>query len=271
MSIDQLSSKKAKLVAENCLKLRSIAATVIFCGRQALAFRGHRDDRLALMDEAPESINHGNFQALLQFRIDAGDEVLKEHLKTAGRNAIYTSKEIQNEMITVCGTIIQNKLLQRIREARFYSLIADEATDSANDEQLSISIRFVENGTPNEKFLGFHECRSGVTGEAIAGDILEQLTEWQLEPQLLRGQAYDGAGAMAGRSKGAAARITSQYPKAVYTHCAAHRLNLCVVKCCSVREVSNMMQTADAVARFFSNSPKRQLCSGNLDRRHLPG
>ena len=138
-------------------------------------------------------------------------------------------------------------------------MIADEATDSANDEQLSISIRFVENGTPNEKFLGFHECRSGVTGEAIAGDILEQLTEWQLEPQLLRGQAYDGAGAMAGRSKGAAARITSQYPKAVYTHCAAHRLNLCVVKCCSVREVSNMMQTADAVARFFSNSPKRQL------------
>ena len=61
-------------------------------------------------------------------------------------------------------------------------MIAGEATNSANDEQLSISIRFVGNSTPNEKFL---ECRSSVTGEAIAGDILAQLTEWQLDPQFL--------------------------------------------------------------------------------------
>ena len=59
--------------------------------------------------------------------------------------------------------------------------------------------------------------------------------------------------------KGIAARITSLYPKALYTHCAAHRLNRCVVKCCDIWVVSNMMQTANAVARFFSNSPKRQL------------
>ena len=43
VSIDQqLSSKQAEIVAQNRLKLRSIAATVIFCGRQALAFRGHQ-------------------------------------------------------------------------------------------------------------------------------------------------------------------------------------------------------------------------------------
>ena len=82
---------------------------------------------------------------------------------------------------------------------------------------------------------------------------------WQLEPQNLRGQAYDGAGAMAGKSKGAAACIATKHPLVVYTHCAAHRLNLCVVKCCSIREVNNMMDVADKVARFFGNSPKRQL------------
>lgn len=56
----------------------------------------------------------------------------------------------------------------------------------------------------------------------MASDIVQQLSTWQLEPQLLRGQAYDGAGAMAGKSRGAASHITSIYPKAVYTHCAAH-------------------------------------------------
>ena len=74
--------------------------------------------------------------------------------------------------------------------------------------------------------------------------------KWQLHPQLLCGQAYDGAGAMAGKSKGAASRIMQKYPKALY---AAH---LCVMKCCSIREVSNMMDTADKISRFFNNSPK---------------
>ena len=124
-----------------------------------------------------------------------------------------------------------------VKKAGFFSMIADEATDVANDEQLSICVRFVHNGSPCEKFLAFHECQSGVTGEALADDIiLSALVEWQLQPQLLCGQAYDGAGAMAGKSKGVASRILSEYPKALYTHYAAHRLNLCVMKCCSIRE-----------------------------------
>ena len=185
--------------------------------------------------------------------------MLENHLKTAAGNALYTSKTVQNEMITICGDIIQGKLLGMVKKAGFFSVIADEATDVANDEQLSICVRFVHNGSPCEKFLAFHECQSGVTGEALADDILSALVEWQLQPQLLCGQAYDGAGAMAGKSKGVASRILSKYPKALYTHCAAHRLNLCVMKCCSIREVSNMIQTADKISRFFSNSPKRQL------------
>ncbi len=44
----------------------------------------------------------------------------------------------------------------------------------------------------------------------------------------LCGQAYDGAGAMAGKNRGVAATIMSAYPKAVYTHCSSHVLNLCI-------------------------------------------
>ena len=52
--------------------------------------------------------------------------------------------------------------------SKAFSVIADEATDLANDEQLSISVRYFDNGIPQEKFLGFHECLSGVSGEATA-------------------------------------------------------------------------------------------------------
>ena len=78
-------------------------------------------------------------------------------------------------------------------------MIADEATDAANDEQLAVSNRYVDSGEPYEKFFTFRQCLSGASGKSscIAESILAQLEEWQLHPWLLSGQAYDGAGPMA--------------------------------------------------------------------------
>ena len=55
--------------------------------------------------------------------------------------------------------------------------------------------------------------------------------------------------------RAAAARISNLYPKAVYTHCAAHVLNLCVVKCCSISEIRNTKDIADSICYFIGNSP----------------
>ena len=222
ISIDhQLNWERSKRVPENQTKLPTIAAMVIFCGRQGIALRGHPDDGHVVQTET--SVNLGNFQALLQVCIDTGDTVLKEHLRLASHNAMYTSIEIQNGIIGVHSDIIWKNVLQRIRNAQFFSVIADEATDVANDEQLSISIHFVQNGLPLLKFLCFHECKSGITDEVIGNDILAQLAIyiWQLEAQFIQGQAYDGAAAIAAKSNGENARRATQYPKAVYTQCAA--------------------------------------------------
>ena len=138
-----------------------------------------------------------------------------------------------------------------------FSVIADKATDVANVEQLFISVCVVDGETVCEKFLAFLKWEKGVTSESLEDIILQQLVEWQFH--LLCGQAYDDAGTMAAKSKGVAARICTKHPKAMYiTHCASHRLNLCVVKCCSIKEVSNMIQTANSVSQFFSNLLKRQ-------------
>ena len=69
-----------------------------------IALRGRRDD-----DPQNASLA-GNFQALLEFQIDSGDQTLKHHLETAPRNATYISKTIQNEMIKTVGAIIVNNL-----------------------------------------------------------------------------------------------------------------------------------------------------------------
>ena len=116
--------------------------------------------------------------------------MLEEHLKNSASNALYTSKTVQYELIVICGDIIRNKTLAKVRQAKYVSIIADEATDVANDEQLSICIhlRYVEEGVPQEKFIAFHECESGAASEAISENLISNFAVWQLQPHLLRGQ-----------------------------------------------------------------------------------
>ena len=88
-------------------------------------------------------------------------------------------KTIQNEGIKTCGKYIVNQLLTEVEKACYFSIITDEATDSDNCEQLSLVIRFVdETVTVHEEFLEFFECTSGITGEALAEDILKKLKDW---------------------------------------------------------------------------------------------
>ena len=74
--------------------------------------------------------------------------------------------------------------------------------------------------------------------------------------QNCRGQGYDGAGNMAGKYQGTAARIQREYPLALYVHCASHRLNLCIVKSCEILLVKTRMDKVKLVADFLTTHLK---------------
>lgn len=82
---------------DNRQVLASIVKTVLLCGRRGFALRGHRDDGILQPD------NYSNFNALIEFRIDAGDEVLKHPLQTCSPGATYISKTTQNNLINIIG------------------------------------------------------------------------------------------------------------------------------------------------------------------------
>ena len=42
------------------------------------------------------------------------------------------SKTIQNELVEVTGECIRNDIITQVKQAKFYSVIADEMTDAAN-------------------------------------------------------------------------------------------------------------------------------------------
>ena len=116
-----LSRQAAENVAINRHIIGAMAECVEFCGRQGIALRGHRDDATA-----DSKTNRGNFVALVEFRAASGDTVLQNHMKKAPKNATYMSKGVQNHLIEILASQVRNQILEEVREAKFYSILADE-------------------------------------------------------------------------------------------------------------------------------------------------
>lgn len=254
----QLDQQLRKQIQTNRLKICSIIETIVLCGRQNIPLRGHRDS--AMDKEKDPCAPHGNFWALLGFRVSSGDTVLRDHLDKAPATAKYTSPDVQNQVIAVLGDHIQSKILTNIRRAKFFSIVADEVTDCSNKEQLSLVLRYVHPDTLQirEDLIQFVECDTGITGRALADKMTATISALGLNLQNMRGQGYDGAGNMSGKTNGAAAIISSSYPLALYLHCASHSLNLAVVKSLDIPCVRNMIGVVNKVSIFFFAHPKRQ-------------
>ena len=170
--VNQCQVGREKQVTENRDRIRPVIKTVLFCGRQGLALRG-TDDYGCLTKEEPP-VNDGNFWALLRFRIDAGDQNLESHLQNAPKNATYISPRIQNEIISACATLHMQQIVNEVRQANFFTVLADETCDISKKDQFSIVLRFVKEGSLYERFLTFVEVTDR-TGAGLAKTLIDTI------------------------------------------------------------------------------------------------
>ena len=130
-----------------------------------MPLRGHRDDGKYHPEVDNYSVGEvGNFVESLNFRVRAGDKMLKEHLKTCGKNQSYISKTSQNKIVK-CGQVISEAIIKDIKSSKFYCIIADEASDSSRKEQMSLVLHFVDSEMNiREEFIAFLHCKEGGGG-----------------------------------------------------------------------------------------------------------
>ncbi|XP_025208589.1 52 kDa repressor of the inhibitor of the protein kinase-like [Melanaphis sacchari] len=144
--IEQVNSELHKEIETNRLKLKPIISTILFCGTHGLPLRGKKSDS-------------GVFHDLLNFCIESGDEILKDHFLTNVGNAKYSSHRTQNKLITLCGKILKEEIVCEANAANAFSIISDESADISGVEQLTIVIRFLDKQSSplkiREEFLGF--------------------------------------------------------------------------------------------------------------------
>ncbi|XP_046684428.1 52 kDa repressor of the inhibitor of the protein kinase-like [Homalodisca vitripennis] len=260
-SIDKSLDKGKDLQAQNNVKrILPIIDTIILCGRQNIALRGHRDYGEFDINRRPAE-NEGNFRALLRARIEAGDQDLKKHFESCGKNATYISWNFQNQIIDACNQIITEKIATKVKEAKFFSILADETSDVSTIEQFSLCLRYVDSDASNnyqicEQFLKFMPLTS-TTGRELAKTVIKGLEDSNIDVNNLRGQGYDGAAAMSGKFNGTQACIQEAHPTAIFVHCASHSLNLALSNASEVAPIRNCFGIVERVYNFF-NTPKRQ-------------
>jgi len=187
------------------------------------------------------------------------DSVLHAHLyQPRARNVTYLSPKSQNDIIEVIGfDVIRTSSINEVRNAVYYSILADEVS-SHNVEHMALCLRFVdENCDVQEKFIGFVKLQR-VRANDIANAIITLLEDLELSLVHLRGQGCDGAANMSGQKSGVQKLICDQQPKAMYTHCAGHSLNLAIVTSCSILPIQRCISQVKSMTHWIKASPKRE-------------
>lgn len=112
-----------------------------------------------------------------------------------------------------------------------------------------------EDLTTREEFIGLD--MDSTTAENITRVIQDILLRLSLQISSCHGQCYDGAGCMAGCRTGVATTIQQQEPRALYTHCYGHTLNLAVQD--SVKNnaiLRDALDTVEEMTKLIKKSPK---------------
>ena len=101
------------------------------------------------------------------------DPVIKEHVDRITNDKIrdhYLDPSIQNELINLLAAAIKQKIIEKVKEAKYFSVILDCTPDASHQEQMSLIIRYVDASIDSfcieESFLGFLDVND-TTGQGV--------------------------------------------------------------------------------------------------------
>lgn len=252
LTINRLNEEK-KYWKSVLLRLISITQ---FLAERNLPFRGS----IEKLGNPRNGLFLGEVELLAQF-----DPVLMEHTRRAKNNEIrnhYLSNTIQEELISLLGNATTDVIVERIKNAKYFSIIVDCTPDISHKEQMSVVIRGVQaiegkGAQIFEHFLKFIEVHD-TTGRGLFEEINSLLSKHDISISDCRGQAYDGGSNMSGKTKGVQSRFLDVNPKADFMPCAAHRLNLVISDAAkSSTAAISFFGYVQRLYNIFSSSTKR--------------
>jgi len=192
-----------------------LLSCICYLARQGLPLRGHHAWR-------PRILRRQFISAAF-----VGSTRMSSDENLASQKGVYLPRDHQwahNDDGSSCAATD----LAEINSALWFSLIADEASDISHNQYINISIRWVDsNYEIHEDTLCLVQLPD-TKAATLFSVIKDVMIRCSLPISKCMGQAFDGASNMSGIRNGVQALIKGEEARAVYVHCLAHSLNLCV-------------------------------------------
>jgi len=253
---EMLSTSHASEKAVNRQCMMKVAQNIRFLARQGLSLRGDGTE------------DNSNFNQLLRLRALDDPNLLTWVQKKAEK---YTSPEIQNELLKIMAQAVTRDIASAVGSSGFYTLMADEVTDISNIEQVAICLRSIDdNFDAHEDFVGMYAVES-IKADMLVQVLKDTLLQMNLPIANCRGQCYDGAANMAGARHGVAAQILLEEPRATFTHCYGHALNLAAGDTIKKNRIlRNTLDVTLEISKLLRFSPRRNAIFQKLKANLAP-
>ena len=159
------------------------------------------------------------------------------------------------------ATEVKWSIIEKVREAKYFSIILDCTPDASHQEQMSLILRCVnilENPIKVEEYFVEFITVDDTTGEGLFNVLIDVIKKLELNINDIRGQGYDNGSNMKGKERGVQKRLLDINPKAFYTPCGCHSLNLVLCDIAnSCPKAISFFGIVQRIYTLFSSSTKR--------------
>lgn len=132
----------------------------------------------------------------------------------------------------------------------------DETSDISRTEEVSLCLRYVNNGETKETLVGFFATAS-TEGEVLYELAKTAINKLDLRLENIIAECSDGAANMSGIRKGLATRMKECSPLGIYVHCYGHLLNLALQDTMTeIETLRNALSTIQSLYNFLHGSTK---------------
>ncbi|XP_067670753.1 zinc finger protein 862-like [Haliotis asinina] len=174
-----------------------------------------------------------------------------------GKNATYTGHSTVQEFLECQAEVVEEQVLQKMRESNSFGLMLDEYTDVSTRKHIALVGRYLENGESKLAFLKDAEIPNG-TADTIVKNVKDYLRETDLDQNKMTCFASDGPAVMTGKRNGVVAQLKRDNPALIDVHCVNHRLQLSVSSAFkSVTEIESVDEMLMGLFKYYHYSTVR--------------